>query len=134
MHIFISHWSGDRWVAKKLAEDIEKCGATTFPDCRDVDHGDDFEDRIVEEAHRSEELVVLLTPQAVDRPYIWMEIGGFWFLKKHVIVVLYGVDAEFVATRERIPIFIKRSITVELNEIDGHLERLRERCRAGGGK
>lgn len=134
MQIFVSHWSGDRWVAKKLAEEIEKCGATTFIDCRDVDHGDDFEDRIVEEAHRSEELVVLLTPQAIERPYVWMEIGGFRFLRKRVIVILYGVDAEFIATKERIPIFIKRSIAVELNEIESYLKRLRERCQAGDGR
>ena len=132
MHIFLSHWSGDRWVARKLAEAIEGCGATTFLDCRDVDHGDDFEERIVEEAHRADELAVLLTPRALARHYVWMEIGGFWFLRKRVIIIRYGVDTELIATNERIPILIKRSISVELNEIDDYLERVRERCRVGG--
>jgi len=61
-----------------------------------------------------------------------MEIGGFWFLRKRVVIIRYGVDAELIATNERIPILIKRSITVELNEIDDYLERVRERCRVGG--
>ena len=45
--VFISHSSRDTWVAKRIAEAIEKCGAGTFLDQVDVQRGDDFEEKVI---------------------------------------------------------------------------------------
>jgi len=68
--VFISHSSADTWVAKQVAREIEACGATPFLDEAEVDAGADFEEDILNFLERAHELVVLLTPWALDRPYV----------------------------------------------------------------
>lgn len=48
--IFISHASSDFWVARQLEAQIRNCGADTFLDCEHIDHGDDFQERIIDVA------------------------------------------------------------------------------------
>lgn len=45
--IFISHSSSDLWVGRQLDIHIRACGADTFLDCEHIQHGDDFEDKII---------------------------------------------------------------------------------------
>jgi hypothetical protein len=74
--VFISHSSKDRWVAKQIAAHISKCGARPFPDEADIEVGDDFEKEILESLEKADELVVLMTPWALERPHVWAELGG----------------------------------------------------------
>ena len=55
--------------------------------------GDDFEDRILEALEEAQELVVLLTPWALSRPYVWAEIGAAWGRRIPIIAILYGLTA-----------------------------------------
>jgi hypothetical protein len=66
--VFVSHSSADTWVAKQIAREIRRCGATPFLDEADIDVGSEFEDDILAFLNQAEELVVLLTPWALDRP------------------------------------------------------------------
>jgi len=50
------------WGAKQIAREVEARGAPPFLDEAQVDAGADFEED--------------LTPWALDRPYVWAEIGG----------------------------------------------------------
>lgn len=76
--VFLSHSSKDTWVAKQVAREISSCGATPFLDEADIDAGSDFEEDILAFLEKAHELVVLLTPWALDRPYIWAELGAAW--------------------------------------------------------
>ncbi len=69
--VFISHASTDTWVAKRIAEKIEACGASTFLDEAHIAVGEDFEERILQALDRANELLVLLTPWSLNRPYVW---------------------------------------------------------------
>lgn len=129
--VFISHSSADTWVAKQIASHIEKCGAECFLDEADVDHGDDFESRILEAAQDSTELLVLLTPWATNRPYVWLEMGIFWGNGKRIVSVLHGLTAKELSRDERAPVLLKRTNLVSLNEIGGYLEQLRARVEKG---
>jgi hypothetical protein len=64
--VFISHSSADTWVAKQIAREIEACGARPFLDESHVHAGADFEEDILNFLKRAHELVVLLTPWALD--------------------------------------------------------------------
>src|SRR5689334_4371608 len=75
--VFISHSSSDTRVARQIANYICDCGAACFLDESNVQIGDDFEEKIREAANASDELLVLLTPWAIDRPYVWLEMGPF---------------------------------------------------------
>ena len=76
--IFISHSSRDPWVTRQISGIIQGFGASTFLDEADIDYGGDFEDKILEAVRASQELVVLLTPWALARRYIWLEIVAIW--------------------------------------------------------
>ena len=76
--VFVSHSSQDTWIAKQIAREIQSRGATPFLDEEQVDAGADFEEDILNFLERAHELVVLLTPWALDRPYVWAEIGAAW--------------------------------------------------------
>ncbi len=125
--VFISHSSRDTWVAKQIAGHVSACGAGTFLDESDIEYGDDFESRIIAAADHSTELLVLLTPWATNRPYIWIEIGLFLRDRKRIICVLHGLTAKEISTDERIPALLKRIELVEINELDGYFNQLKKR-------
>lgn len=126
--VFVSHSSLDTWVARQIARNIEACGATAFLDEADIEHGDDFEERIIAAANSSSELLVLLTPWATTRPYIWLEMGLFWGSRKRIVAVLHGITAKGLSSDERIPVLLKRTDLVDLNRIDSYFDQLRKRA------
>jgi hypothetical protein len=130
--VFISHSSVDTWVAKQLAQRIEAGGAATFLDESDIAYGDDFEARILEAARNSEELLVLLTPWAIERPYIWLEMGVFWGRGKRIIGVLHGLTAKELTTREGIPALLKRIDLVDINRVDLYFAQVAARVKGAG--
>jgi len=127
--VFISHSSTDTWVAEQIAAAIRKCGAETFLDRVDIKHGDDFEEKILQAAEDSTELLVLLTPWSINRPYIWLEIGAFWGYRKRMVGILHGVTAKDLSTDERIPIALKRLDMINLNDIASYFTQLDERIK-----
>jgi len=128
--VFISHSSKDRWVAKQIREQIIRCGGSTFLDETDIDHGDDFDEKIVSAADECGELLVLLTPWSTQRPYIWLEMGLFW-QKKRVVGVLHGITAEQISMDERIPSLLKKIDLVDINNIDSYFSQLQKRIKNG---
>jgi hypothetical protein len=66
--VFISHSGKDTWVAKQIAREVEACGAVPFLDEAHIDVGADFEEEILVSLEKAQELVVLLTPWALERP------------------------------------------------------------------
>ena len=125
--IFISHASRDLWVARQLEHHVRDCGAETFLDCEHIEHGDDFEEKIIDAACDCTELLVLFTPTACDRKYVWMEIGMFLGAKKRIVAALYGVRKEEIASDQLTPVALKRIDSVELNDIESYFSQLRRR-------
>lgn len=128
--VFISHASTDMWVARQIQRCVKACGADTFLDCEHIEHGDDFEERIIEEANDSTELLILFTPTARDRKYVWMEIGMFLGARKRIVGVLYGVTKEEIAADQFTPVALKRISSVDLNEIESYFTELEERAKS----
>jgi hypothetical protein len=129
--VFISHASTDSWVARQLEAHIRACGAETFLDCEHIQHGDDFEERIITAAEDSTELLVLFTPTARERKYVWLEIGMFLGARKRIVGVLYGVRTEEIATDRFTPVALKRIDSVDLNDVESYLRELSRRVKDG---
>ena len=106
--VFISHSSLDTWVAKQISKEVELCGAIPFLDEENIDIGEEFEDKILYFLDKSHYLVVLFTPWALNRPYVWAEIGAAWSNRIPIIVVLHGISKSDLTKRPGIPVFIKR--------------------------
>jgi len=128
--VFISHASTDLWVAKQLESEVKKCGADTFIDTDGVEYGDEFENVIIEQANDCNELLVLFTPIASERKYVWLEIGMFLGAKKRIVAALYGVSKEEIAKDQHTPLLMKKISSVNLNDIDGYFSQLKKRVHA----
>jgi hypothetical protein len=125
--VFISHAGTDTWVAKRISEHIEACGAKTFLDEAHVAVGEDFEDRILHALDQADELLVLLTPWSLKRPYVWAEIGAAWGKRTPIVGVLYGLTPEELTTQAGVPILIERRNLIDINQLDVYLSQLQER-------
>lgn len=131
--VFVSHSSQDTWVAKQIAREIEARGATPFLDEAQVDAGADFEEDILNFLERAHELVVLLTPWALERPYVWAEIGAAWGRRIPIVALLLGITATELQSRPGIPVLLKKRDLLQLNEVEVYLDQLSGRIRQRQG-
>jgi hypothetical protein len=127
--VFVSHSGHDAWVAKQIAKEIERLGAKVFLDALDIEVGTDFEEEILASLNEANELVVLMTPWAMQRPYVWAELGVAWGRKVPIVVLLQGMTAGDFQSRPEVPVFLKKRNLLDLNSIDGYFAELRGRLR-----
>lgn len=123
--MFVSHATGDNWIATTLCALFEATGASTFRDDREIDGGDDIPDRIREEIKRSKEMVVLLSPYSVNRPWVLFETGAAWGQRRtfRITAVMCHVTAD------SIPELIKSKKAIDLNHVQDFLSELSLRVR-----
>jgi hypothetical protein len=107
-------------------------GAIPFLDEAQVDAGADFEEDILDFLQRAHELVVLLTPWALERPYVWAEIGAAWGRRIPIVALLLGITAAELQTRPGIPVLLKKRDLLELNDIELYLAQLGARVEQEG--
>ena len=122
--VFVSHSGPDTWVARQIAREIAARGATPFLDEANIDAGADFEEEILNFLERAHELVVLLTPWGLDRPYVWAEIGAAWSRRIPIVALLLGITPNELQTRPGVPLLLKKRDVLELNQIDTYLDQL----------
>lgn len=132
--IFISHSGEDTWIARQIAVHIERSGARSFLDEADVAIGAEFEDELLEFLEKADELLVLATPWAFERPYVWAEIGAAWLRRIPIVVVLHGVSVEQFQSLPNAPIFLKKRDMIRLNDIDRYFSQLVDRNQPEDGK
>ncbi len=119
--MFISHATADKWIAKVICEKLEAIGIETFRDDRDIDGGDDIPEKIRSELTRSRELLVLYTPQSVDRKWVTLEVGAAWVRRLRIVAIRHHLEVE------RLPDILKSKKAITLNEVDEYLEEVRGR-------
>lgn len=125
--VFVSHSGQDTWVAKQIAREIERSGAKAFLDEAEIDAGADFEEDIRNLLERADELVVLLTPWALDRPYVWIELGAAWGRRIPIVALLLSITPGELQSRPGVPVLLKKRDLLELNDIETYLDQLRRR-------
>lgn len=95
--MFVSHATADKWVARVICERIESVGAKTFRDDRDIAGGDDIPDSIRAAIERSDEMIVLLTPASVNRPWVLMEVGAACEVRKMTLPATISPPSIFLS-------------------------------------
>jgi len=128
--VFISHATADKWIARTLCEKIEAVGATTFRDDRDINGGDDIPEEIRRQIKRSAEIVVLLTPESVNRQWVLLEVGAAWGRSKTLRIVLITCHVSVAP----VPEMLKNKKAIPLNDFDDYLKELGTRVRSHRGK
>ncbi|MBI2839272.1 MAG: toll/interleukin-1 receptor domain-containing protein [Acidobacteria bacterium] len=128
--VFISHASIDAWVARQIARGIGRSGAQPFLDETEIQAGLDFETQILAFLKKADELVALLTPWSLERPYLWAELGAAWIGGIPIIALLHGVSASDLQSRPGVPVFLRARNWRPLNDVDLYLAELRGRQKA----
>jgi TIR domain len=121
LKIFISHSSSDQWVARRIAHDLVELGATTFLDEKDFETGESIDDSIQAHLKDSDELLILLSPAALNSAWVLIEIGGAKALGLRLIPILMHVGAN------ELPQPISMHLARELNAIDAYYEEVTAR-------
>jgi hypothetical protein len=137
--VFVSHSSLDTWVAKKIAEEIGQRGADTSLDEAQIQIGENVDDRIFSALESASELLVLLTPWAIERPYVWAELGAARVRRILIIGVVHGQSFEDVLQHPKALSILKERNLVQLNNVDRYFEQLgyrviKARTRVAGGR
>jgi len=125
--VFVSHSGADTWVARQIAREIVACGAIPFLAEAEIAVGADFEENILAFLEKADELVALITPWALDRPYVWAELGAAWGRRIPIVGLLHGLSASELQARPEVPMLLKKRDLLSLNEIDIYLGQLRSR-------
>lgn len=123
--VFVSHATADKWIATTFCEKIDATGATSFRDDRDINGGDSIPQSIRTEIQVSRELVVLLTPDSIERPWVLLEVGAAWGRRKdyRIVPVLCHV------TFDAIPDIIEGKKAFHINDFDKYLAELKRRVK-----
>ena len=123
--VFVSHATADKWIATIFCEKIDATGATSFRDDRDINGGDSIPDSIRTAIQVSRELVVLLTPDSIERPWVLLEVGAAWGRRKdyRIVPVLCHV------TFDAIPDIIEGKRAFHINDFDTYLLELKRRVK-----
>jgi TIR domain len=127
--VFVSHSGEDTWIARQIAREIADRGATPFLDEADVEIGAEFEENIRDFIDKANELLVLFTPWAFERSYVWIEIGAAWQRRIPIVVALHGLSARDFQAHPNAPVFLKKRDIIRLNEIDQYFKQLSSRSR-----
>jgi len=110
---------------------IQCLNVATFLSELHIKLGDeDFEDRLLEALDQCSELIVLLTPEALQRPYVWMELGAVWMTRKRASVILYRLALEDLRKRSEVPLFLLKGELIDINrDTERFLKQLQARFR-----
>ena len=96
--------------------------------------GSEFEEDIRDFLDAADEMLVLFTPWAFDRPYVWAEIGAAWIRRIPIILVLHGLTIMEFMSKPNAPIFLKKRDIIKLNDIDQYINQLGSRVTFEGGQ
>jgi len=126
MKIFISHSSRDKWIARKLSEEILQLDCETFLDEKDIETGESIDESIHEHLSDSDDFLLLLTPDSVKSHWVLIELGGALALKKKIIIILLYLGAN------DIPQPITKYLARDINEVDKYYKEIRKRLTGKG--
>ncbi|MBI5474318.1 MAG: toll/interleukin-1 receptor domain-containing protein [Ignavibacteriae bacterium] len=116
-------------MARRIADGILAVGAEPFLDEVEIEAGEDFDDKILSFLERADELLVLLTPWALNRPYVWAELGAAWGRRIPIVGVLHGMTPTELQKRDGVPVFLKKRNLIDINSIDTYFQQVRRRVK-----
>lgn len=126
--VFISHaTSTDKHLAEVLKNQLEYSLSSIKPEIfvsstpEAIDIGTRWFDTVIEKLKTAKALILLITPQSVERHWVWFELGFFWSQAREHIYPLY------VPTVKSIPhplSEIQAKSLSNLNELEVFLNKL----------
>lgn len=106
----------------------QRCGPgriQVFLDEKDIEAGQSIADSVRTSIEDCDEFVVLLSHNSMGRPWVLIEMGAAWGLRKPIIAVIDKTGPNDM------PDIIKPFKAIDLNDFDEYLTQLRNRPRVG---
>jgi hypothetical protein len=79
--VFISYFSGDQYFARKIAGDLQNRDLHVWRDEGEIDVGDSISDKIQEALKRCFTFIIILSPDALNRPWVKEELRAAYNLR-----------------------------------------------------
>ncbi|MEH1969666.1 toll/interleukin-1 receptor domain-containing protein [Nostoc sp.] len=129
MKVFISHTftENDTKLARRIADALRNADFQVLNDT-EIFPGDNWAELIANELRESDAMVVLLTPNSVDSPYINAEVGyalGQQGYKGRVIPVLAAPSEQVSELELKIPWILKKFGMIYISNLEHDEEGLR---------
>lgn len=106
-----------------IEERGESLQVKTFLDEKDIEGGDSIPEEIRESIQKCDELLVLLSPYSVDRPWVLIEIGAAWGLNKRIVAITDKISPADM------PDVIEQHKAIDLNDFENYLDQFVARAR-----
>ncbi len=110
--VFLSYSSASQPWVRKFTDALTASGITTWFDAHEILPGDRWQDKIEKALRQSRVLIMVITPESVQRPWTFFELGAALADGKRIVPVLSeGVDPgdipalvrQFQFVREKTP-------------------------------
>lgn len=87
-NIFISYANEDHELAEEFAELLTELKIKTFVANIDILPGTDWYNKLRDEIHKADELLLIVSPKSVNSSWVMIEIGAAWALGKRITPAL----------------------------------------------
>jgi hypothetical protein len=124
--VFLSHSHKDRWIARQCARLIEEAAkplVEVFFDEKDIEGGQSIPDSVRTAIEGCDEFVVLLSRYSKDRPWVLIEMGAAWGLRKPIIAIVDKIGPK------EMPDIISPHKAIDLNDFDQYMTHLVKRTK-----
>ena len=119
--LFISYTSNYFNEADTIKKKAQKNGLTVFLDKRSIGFGEEFGEEIRQNLLKSNELCLLITPDALKSEWVATEWGAAWALNKRITPVLLRCNVDQLPDRLRI------YQSVDFHDIDKYINQIKTR-------
>jgi TIR domain-containing protein len=126
--VFLSHAYKDRWIAKQCARLIEEAAkphVEVFFDEKDIEGGQSIPDSVRSGIEKCDEFLVLLSRYSKDRPWVLVEMGAAWGLRKPIIAIIDKIGPK------EMPDIVSPYKAIDLNDFDQYINQLLKRTKVG---
>jgi len=127
--VFFSHSHKDRWIARQCARLIEEGGKPhvgVFVDEKEIEGGQSIPEAVRAGIEQCDEFVVLLSRYSKDRPWVLIEMGAAWGLRKPIVAIIDKIGPK------EMPDIINAYKAIDLNDFDQYITQLLKRVKTGG--
>jgi hypothetical protein len=91
--VFLSYSSASQPWVREFTDALTASGITGWFDAHDILPGDRWQEQIEKALRQSRVLIMVLTPESIQRPWTFFELGAALADKKRIVPVLSeGVD------------------------------------------
>lgn len=111
--VFVSYSHRDREWVRKFADRLDEAGIPVWMDEKEIAIGEQFLDRLEEAIRESDTLIFVITPENVNSPNAYFELGAALGMGKKVLAIV----ANEVAWQDLPePIKLRRYVAMESPE------------------